>query len=166
MPGIPGQTTPVFATQIKVEEALREKENLTRHDLGREEFLKRVWQWKEKYGSTIINQLKKLGSSCDWERERFTMDEGCSKAVREVFVSLYEKGLIYQGDYIINWCPSCNTALSDVEVEHTDMNGHFWHIRYPLANGSGYIEIDTTSLRPCSETLPLQFTLTMNATLP
>jgi len=141
---IPGTDHAGIATQIKVEEALREKENLTRHDLGREEFLKRVWQWKEKYGSTIINQLKKLGSSCDWERERFTMDEGCSKAVREVFVSLYEKGLIYQGDYIINWCPSCNTALSDVEVEHTDMNGHFWHIRYPLADGSGYIEIATT----------------------
>lgn len=141
---IPGTDHAGIATQIKVEQMLRETEGLTRHDLGREEFLKRVWAWKEKYGSNIINQLKKLGASCDWDRERFTMDEGCSKAVREVFVSLYETGLIYQGDYIINWCPSCNTALSDVEVEHTEMAGHFWHIRYMLADGTGSIEIATT----------------------
>ncbi|MFA6693843.1 MAG: valine--tRNA ligase [Bacillota bacterium] len=141
---IPGTDHAGIATQIKVEQMLRETENITRHDLGREEFLIRVWAWKEKYGSTIINQLKKLGSSCDWERERFTMDEGCSRAVREVFVRLYEKGLIYQGDYIINWCPSCNTALSDVEVEHVDKDGSFWHLRYPLVDGSGYIEIATT----------------------
>lgn len=141
---IPGTDHAGIATQIKVEHMLLETENLTKHDLGREEFLKRVWAWKEKYGGTIINQLKKLGASCDWEKERFTMDEGCSKAVREVFVSLYEKGLIYQGDYIINWCPRCNTALSDVEVEHEDMQGHFWHIKYPFKDGSGYITIATT----------------------
>ncbi len=141
---IPGTDHAGIATQIKVEQMLREQEGITRHDLGRDEFLKRVWAWKEKYGSTIINQLKKLGASCDWDRERFTMDEGCSQAVREVFVRLYEKGLIYQGDYIINWCPRCQTALSDVEVEHTDMQGHFWHIRYPFADGSGYITIATT----------------------
>ena len=108
------------------------KEGLTRYDLGREKFLERVWDWKHKYGNRIVEQQKKLGASCDWERARFTMDEGCSKAVREVFVSLYEKGLIYKGSRIINWCPHCVTALSDAEVEYVDKPGHLWHIRYPL----------------------------------
>ncbi|MCQ2446163.1 MAG: class I tRNA ligase family protein, partial [Clostridia bacterium] len=141
---IPGTDHAGIATQIKVEAEIREKEGKTRFDYGREEFLKKVWAWKELYGSNIINQLKKLGSSCDWDRERFTMDEGCSKAVREVFVSLYEKGLIYKGERIINWCPSCTTALSDAEVEYTDQAGHFWHIRYPFADGSGELIIATT----------------------
>ena len=141
---IPGTDHAGIATQIKVEENLRVNENLTRHDLGREKFLERVWDWKHQYGNRIINQLKKLGCSCDWDRERFTMDEGCSKAVREVFVSLYEKGLIYRGNKIINWCPSCATALSDAEVEYSEMPGHFWHIRYKLTDSDGYIEIATT----------------------
>ncbi|NLV92034.1 MAG: valine--tRNA ligase [Firmicutes bacterium] len=141
---IPGTDHAGIATQIKVEEALREEEGLTRHDLGREKFLERVWAWKEKYGNRIREQLETLGVSCDWERERFTMDEGCSKAVREVFVELYNKGLIYQGSYIINWCPRCNTALSDVEVEHEEQQGKIWHIKYPLKNGQGYITIATT----------------------
>ncbi|MBC7766217.1 MAG: class I tRNA ligase family protein, partial [Hyphomonadaceae bacterium] len=128
---LPGTDHAGIATQIKVEEALRNEEGLTRYDLGREKFLERVWDWKHKYGSTIINQLKKLGCSCDWSRERFTMDEGCSKAVREVFVNLYEKGLIYQGNRIINWCPKCTTALSDAEVDYEEKQGNFWHIKYP-----------------------------------
>ena len=126
---LPGTDHAGIATQIRVEEYLRETEGLTRHDLGREKFLERVWDWKEKYGNRIINQLKKLGSSCDWSRERFTMDEQYSKAVREVFVNLYNKGLIYQGNRIINWCPSCITALSDAEVEYAEQAGHFWHIK-------------------------------------
>ena len=126
---LPGTDHAGIATQIKVEEVLRNEEGLTRYDLGREKFLERVWEWKHQYGSNIINQLKKLGSSCDWERERFTMDEKCSKAVREVFVNLYNKGLIYQGNRIINWCPNCTTALSDAEVEYADQPGHFWHIK-------------------------------------
>ena len=141
---IPGTDHAGIATQIKVEETLRKEENLTRYDLGREEFLKRVWDWKNLYGSRIINQLKKLGSSCDWDRERFTMDEGCSKAVREVFVNLYNKGLIYQGSRIINWCPHCTTALSDAEVEYTEQDGHFWHIKYPVKDSSEYVIIATT----------------------
>ncbi len=141
---IPGTDHAGIATQIKVEEDLRVNENLTRYDLGREEFLKRVWAWKEKFGGRIINQLKKIGCSCDWDRERFTMDEGCSKAVKEVFVNLYEKGLIYQGNRIINWCPSCATALSDAEVEYAEQDGFFWHIKYPLKDGSGFVEIATT----------------------
>ena len=120
------------------------KEGLTRYDLGREKFLERVWDWKHKYGNRIVEQQKKLGASCDWERARFTMDEGCSKAVREVFVSLYEKGLIYKGSRIINWCPHCVTALSDAEVEYVDKPGHLWHIRYPLADGSGEVIVATT----------------------
>ncbi|MEG0876666.1 MAG: valine--tRNA ligase [Oscillospiraceae bacterium] len=140
---VPGYDHAGIATQIKVEEALRE-EGLTRYDLGREKFLDRVWAWKEKYGSRIVEQQKKLGASCDWERARFTMDEGCSKAVREVFVSLYEKGLIYKGSRIINWCPHCTTALSDAEVEYKDKPGHLWHLRYPLTDGSGYIVVATT----------------------
>ena len=140
---VPGVDHAGIATQIKVEEVLR-KEGLTRYDLGREKFLERVWDWKNKYGNRIVEQQKKLGASCDWDRARFTMDEGCSKAVREVFVSLYEKGLIYKGSRIINWCPHCVTALSDAEVEYVDKPGHLWHIRYPLADGSGEVIVATT----------------------
>ncbi len=140
---LPGVDHAGIATQIKVEEELR-KEGLTRYDLGREKFLERVWDWKHKYGNRIVEQQKKLGASCDWERARFTMDEGCSKAVREVFVSLYEKGLIYKGSRIINWCPHCVTALSDAEVEYVDKPGHMWHIRYPLTDGSGEVVVATT----------------------
>ncbi len=141
---IPGTDHAGIATQIKVEEDIRVNEGLTRYDLGREEFLNRVWAWKEKFGDRIINQLKKIGCSCDWDRERFTMDEGCSKAVKEVFVNLYNKGLIYQGSRIINWCPHCITALSDAEVEHEEQAGHFWHIKYPIKDGDGYVIIATT----------------------
>ena len=141
---MPGTDHAGIATQIKVEENLRKEEGKTRYDLGREEFLKRVWDWKHKFGNRIISQLKKLGSSCDWERERFTMDEGCSKAVREVFVNLYNKGLIYKGHRIINWCPHCATALSDAEVEYETQPGKLWHIRYPLADGSGELVVATT----------------------
>jgi len=140
---VPGVDHAGIATQIKVEEELR-KEGLTRYDLGRERFLERVWDWKRKYGNRIVEQQKTLGASCDWERARFTMDEGCSKAVREVFVSLYEKGLIYKGSRIINWCPNCVTALSDAEVEYVDKPGHLWHIRYPFADGSGEVVVATT----------------------
>ncbi|NLO47271.1 MAG: valine--tRNA ligase [Clostridiales bacterium] len=140
---VPGTDHAGIATQIKVEEKLRE-EGLTRHDLGREKFVERVWDWKNKYGSVIINQLKKLGSSCDWDRERFTMDEGCSKAVREVFVRLYEKDLIYKGSKIVNWCPNCVTALSDVEVEREEQHSHLWHIRYPFKDSNDYIIVATT----------------------
>ena len=141
---VPGIDHAGIATQIKVEEELRTKENLTRYDLGREKFLERVWAWKEKYGNRIVEQQKKMGVSCDWSRARFTMDEGCSKAVRETFCELYEKGLIYKGSRIINWCPHCMTALSDAEVEYTDKPGHLWYIRYPLADGSGDIVVATT----------------------
>ncbi len=140
---VPGVDHAGIATQIKVEEELR-KEGLTRYDLGREKFLERVWAWKRKFGNRIVEQQKKLGASCDWDRARFTMDEGCSKAVREVFVSLYEKGLIYKGSRIINWCPHCVTALSDAEVEYVDKPGHLWHIRYPLSDGSGEVVVATT----------------------
>ena len=140
---VPGVDHAGIATQIKVEEELR-KEGLTRYDLGREKFLERVWDWKHKYGNRIVEQQKKLGASCDWERARFTMDEGCSAAVREVFVSLYEKGLIYKGSRIINWCPNCVTALSDAEVEYVDKPGHLWYIRYPLTDGSGEVIVATT----------------------
>ena len=133
-----------IATQIKVEEELRVKEGLTRYDLGREKFLQRVWKWKEEYGNRIVEQQKKMGVSCDWSRSRFTMDEGCSKAVRETFCELYDKGLIYKGSRIINWCPHCITALSDAEVEYVDKPGHLWYIRYPLADGSGDIVVATT----------------------
>ena len=141
---IPGTDHAGIATQIKVEEQLRKNENLTRYDLGREKFLERVWDWKHQYGSRIINQLKKLGTSCDWTRERFSMDEGCSRAVKEVFVNLYEKGLIYRGNRIINWCPHCATALSDAEVEYSEQAGHFWHIKYPIKGSDKYVEIATT----------------------
>ena len=141
---LPGYDHAGIATQIKVEENLRNEEHLTRFDLGREKFLDRVWDWKNKYGDRIVEQLKTLGSSCDWERQRFTMDEGCSKAVREVFCSLYEKGLIYKGKRIINWCPHCTTALSDAEVEYEEKPGHLWHLRYPLSDGSGDVIVATT----------------------
>ncbi len=140
---LPGTDHAGIATQNKVEQHL-EAEGLTRHDVGRDEFIKRVWKWKEEYGATIINQLKRLGCSCDWSRERFTMDEGYSKAVKEVFVRLYEDGLIYRGHRIINWCPRCHTALSDIEVEHQDVEGGLWHIRYGLADETGYLVIATT----------------------
>jgi len=141
---VPGTDHAGIATQIKVEAELREKEGLTRYDLGREKFLERVWDWKEKYGNRIISQLKKIGCSCDWDRERFTMDEGCSKAVREVFVNLYNKGLIYRGPRIINWCPNCITALSNEEVEHAEHAGHFWHIKYNIKGTDDYVVIATT----------------------
>ncbi len=141
---IPGTDHAGIATQIKVEEELRKNEGLSRYDLGREKFLERVWDWKQKFGSRIVEQQKKLGASCDWDRAAFTMDEGCSNAVREVFVSLYEKGLIYKGSRIINWCPHCVTALSDAEVEYVDKPGKLWHIRYPLADGTGEVVVATT----------------------
>ena len=140
---VPGVDHAGIATQIRVEEELR-KEGKTRYDLGREKFLERVWAWKHQYGDRIVEQQKRLGASCDWDRARFTMDEGCSKAVREVFVNLYEQGLIYKGSRIINWCPHCVTALSDAEVEYVDKPGHLWHVRYPLADGSGEVIIATT----------------------
>ncbi len=140
---VPGTDHAGIATQWVVERELA-KEGLTRHDVGREEFLKRVWEWKEKYGSRIINQLKKLGTSCDWERERFTMDEGFSKAVRRAFVSLYREGLIYRGKRLINWCPRCHTALSDLEVEHEEEQGNLWYIRYPIVGEDGYVVVATT----------------------
>ncbi len=142
---VPGTDHAGIATQIKVEENLRREKGLTRHDIGREEFLKLVWDWKGQYGSRIISQLKKLGVSCDWTRERFTMDENCSAAVKRVFVSLYNKGLIYRGQRITNWCPHCNTALSDAEVEHRDEAGSFWHIRYPVKGEPGeFVTVATT----------------------
>lgn len=141
---VPGTDHAGIATQIKVEEELRVKEGLTRYDLGRDAFLERVWDWKHKFGSRITKQLRKIGCSCDWSRERFTMDEGCSKAVKEVFVNLYEKGLIYKGNRIINWCPSCTTALSDAEVEYSEHDGHFWHIKYQVKDSDEYLTIATT----------------------
>ena len=140
---MPGCDHAGIATQAKVEEALR-KEGKSRYDLGRDKFLDRVWEWKETFGSRIMEQLRSLGSSCDWERERFTMDEGCSAAVREVFVSLYEKGLIYQGTRITNWCPRCNTAISDIEVEHETEAGHLYHLRYPVEGSDEFVQIATT----------------------
>ncbi|SDN85616.1 valine--tRNA ligase [Acetanaerobacterium elongatum] len=140
---MPGTDHAAIATEAKIVEAMK-KEGLTKADLGREGFLERAWAWREKYGTRIIEQLKKMGSSCDWERESFTMDERCSKAVREVFVRLYEKGLIYRGERIINWCPHCRTSISDAEVEYEEKEGHFWHIKYPLADGSGFLELATT----------------------
>ena len=140
---VPGTDHASISTEVKVTNQLRE-EGIDKKELGREGFLKRAWQWKEEYGGAIINQLKKLGSSCDWDRERFTMDEGCSEAVLEVFVRLYEKGYIYKGSRIINWCPVCQTSISDAEVEHEDQAGNFWYINYPIADGSGYVMIATT----------------------
>lgn len=142
---VPGTDHAGIATQIKVEEELRKSEGLTRYDLGREKFLERVWDWKHKFGNRIVEQQKKLGASCDWSRARFTMDEGLSNAVRHVFVSLYNKGLIYKGSRIINWCPHCVTALSDAEVEYKEKPGHLWHIRYPIAGEEGrYVTVATT----------------------
>ena len=142
---VPGTDHAGIATQIKVEEELRKKEGLSRHDLGREKFLERVWAWKHQYGNRIVEQQKKLGASCDWDRARFTMDEGCSKAVREVFVSLYEKNLIYKGSRIVNWCPHCVTALSDAEVEYVDKPGNLWHLKYPVTGQPGrYVVVATT----------------------
>ena len=140
---LPGTDHASIATEVKIVEKMRE-EGITKDDLGREGFLVRAWDWKKQYGGRIVEQLKKLGSSCDWSRERFTMDEGCNKAVKEVFVRLYEKGLIYRGNRIINWCPECRTTISDAEVEYEDQAGHFWHLRYPFKDGSGYIELATT----------------------
>ncbi len=140
---LPGTDHASIATEAKVVDKIKQ-EGLSKEDLGREKFLERVWAWREEYGGRIVNQLKKLGSSCDWERERFTMDEGLSKAVTEVFVRLYEKGLIYKGERITNWCPNCNTSISDIEVEYEEQQGHFWYINYPLADGSGSLMIATT----------------------
>lgn len=140
---VPGTDHASIATEAKIVEAMR-KEGITKDDLGRDGFLKRAWDWKEQYGGRIVSQLKKLGSSCDWERERFTLDEGCSKAVKDVFVNYYNKGLIYRGERIINWCPHCRTSISNAEVEYEDQAGHFWHLRYPLKDGSGYVELATT----------------------
>lgn len=140
---LPGTDHAAIATEAKIVEAMR-KEGLTKEDLGRDGFMKRAWEWKEQYGGRIVEQLKKLGSSCDWDRERFTMDEGCSKAVKEVFVKYYEKGLIYRGERMVNWCPKCCTTLSDAEVTYEDQPGHFWHLRYPVKDGSGYVELATT----------------------
>lgn len=154
---LPGKDHAGIATQVKVEKQIAE-EGLTKYDLGREKFLERVWQWKEKYGNRIGEQIRRLGSSCDWERERFTMDDICARAVREVFVSLYEKGLIYRGFRITNWCPRCQTALSDIEVEHEEEEGHLWYFRYPIAGEEGFIEIATT--RP--ETIPGDTAIAVN----
>ncbi len=140
---LPGTDHASIATEAKIVEDMK-KDGVTKDDIGRDGFMKRAWAWKEKYGGRIVEQLKKLGSSCDWSRERFTMDEGCNKAVVEVFVKLYEKGLIYRGERIINWCPHCLTSISDAEVEYEDREGYFWHIKYPLADGSGYLELATT----------------------
>ncbi len=140
---MPGTDHASIATEVKIVENMR-AEGLTKEDVGRDGFLERAWQWKEQYGGTIIKQLKKLGCSCDWERERFTLDEGCSAAVRKVFGELYRKGLIYRGERIINWCPECKTSISDAEVEYEDQAGHFWHLRYPFTDGSGWLELATT----------------------
>ena len=139
----PGTDHASIATEVKIIEQLR-KEGIDHEELGREKFLERAWKWKEEYGGRIIEQLKKLGSSCDWDRERFTMDEGCSKAVQEVFIKLYEKGYIYKGSRIINWCPVCKTSISDAEVVHEEQKGHFWHIKYPIAGTDEFVEIATT----------------------
>ncbi len=140
---LPGTDHASIATEAKIVEKMRE-EGITKEDIGRDGFLERAWDWKKQYGGRIIEQLKKMGSSCDWDRERFTLDEGCNKAVNEVFVNLYEKGLIYRGERIINWCPHCKTSISDAEVEYEEQAGHFWHLRYPFKDGSGYLELATT----------------------
>ena len=140
---VPGTDHASIATEAKIVEKMR-SEGLTKEDVGRDGFLERAWAWKKQYGGRIIEQLKKMGSSCDWDRERFTMDEGCSRAVKAVFVKLYEKGLIYRGERMINWCPHCKTSISDAEVEYEEQAGHFWHLRYPFKDGSGYLELATT----------------------
>ena len=140
----PGTDHAAIATEVKVINRLKDQ-GIDKHDLGREGFLEEVWKWKEEYGSKIINQLYKLGVSADWDRERFTMDEGCSEAVQEVFIQLYKKGYIYRGSRIINWCPICQTSISDAEVEHVDQDGFFWHILYPIVKEEGkFVEIATT----------------------
>ena len=140
---LPGSDHASIATEAKIVESLSREEK-TKYDLGREGFLERAWKWKEEYGGKITNQLMKLGSSCDWTRERFTLDEGCSKAVTKVFVNLYKKGLIYKGERIINWCPNCKTSISDIETIYDDEKGYFWHIKYPVKDSSDFIEIATT----------------------
>ena len=140
---VPGTDHASIATEAKVVEQLK-KEGISKEEIGREKFLERTWQWKKEYGGNIVNQLKKLGASCDWSRERFTMDEGCSKAVREIFVNLYEKGLIYRGEKIINWCPNCKTSISDSEVDFKEMDGIFWYINYKLVDSLDYVTVATT----------------------
>ena len=141
---VPGTDHASISTEVKVTNALKE-EGIDKHDLGREGFLKRTWEWKKEYGGTITSQLKRIGSSCDWDRERFTMDEGCSNAVQTVFINLYNKGLIYKGSRIVNWCPVCKTSISDAEVEHENQAGHFWHINYPVVGEEGrFVQIATT----------------------
>ncbi len=139
----PGTDHAAIATEVKIVEKMAE-EGLLKSDLGREKFMERAWQWKEEYGGIIVDQLKKLGASCDWEKERFTLDEGLYHAVLEVFEKYYEKGLIYQGNKIINWCPTCETTISDAEVDHEEKNGHFYHLRYPIVGEEGYVELATT----------------------
>jgi valyl-tRNA synthetase len=140
---VPGTDHASIATEARIVATMRE-EGLTKDDLGRDKFLERAWAWKEQYGGRIVEQLKKIGSSCDWSHERFTMDEGCSDAVKEVFVKYYNQGLIYRGERIINWCPHCLTSISNSEVDYADQAGHFWHLRYPFEDGSGYIDLATT----------------------
>ncbi|MBS7360019.1 MAG: valine--tRNA ligase, partial [Oscillospiraceae bacterium] len=140
---LPGTDHASIATEAKIVEAMK-AEGITKEDLGRDGFLERAWAWKAQYGGRIVEQLKKMGSSCDWDRERFTLDEGCNKAVNTVFKKLYDKSLIYRGERIINWCPHCLTSISDAEVEYEEQAGHFWHLRYPFADGSGYLELATT----------------------
>ena len=140
---LPGTDHASIATEARIVETMA-KEGITKEEIGREEFLKRAWEWKELYGGRIVEQLKKLGCSCDWERERFTMDEGLSNAVKEVFIKLYKKGLIYRGERIINWCPKCNTSISDAEVEHNEKQGKFWHFKYPVKDSNEYVVIATT----------------------
>ena len=140
---IPGTDHASISTEVKVINQLK-SEGIDKNELGREGFLKRTWEWREEYGRTIVDQLKKIGSSCDWDRERFTMDEGCSKAVQEVFLRLHKKGYIYKGSRIINWCPVCKTSISDAEVEHEEQAGHFWHINYPIKGSDKFVEIATT----------------------
>ncbi|MDO5452385.1 MAG: class I tRNA ligase family protein, partial [Eubacteriales bacterium] len=140
---VPGTDHASIATEAKIVEAMKQ-EGITKDDIGREAFLERAWDWRRQYGGRIVEQLKKLGSSCDWDRERFTMDEGCSKAVVEVFNRLSEKGLIYRGERLMNGCPHCMTSISDAEVEYEEKDGAFWHLRYPFADGSGYLELATT----------------------
>ena len=141
---LPGSDHASIATEVKVVNILKEEEGLTKDDVGREGFLERAWAWKEEYGGRITEQCRKLGDSCDWDRERFTMDEQCSKAVKAFFVRLYKKGLIYKGNRLINWCPDCGSVLSDIEVEHEDKNGSYWYFQYPGADGSEGIQIATS----------------------
>ncbi len=161
---LPGTDHASIATEAKIVAAMAE-EGLTKEDLGREAFLERAWDWKNEYGGRIVNQLKKLGSSCDWDRERFTLDEGCNRAVVEVFNRLYEKGLIYRGERIINWCPHCLTSISDAEVEYEDQAGHFWHIRYPVVGRRASIwRWQPPGPRPCWGIPPWRCTPTTSAT--